>query len=859
MSDNHRKLYSKKGTGTVPKVKYGNNTSVFNQDETNHVSNNLSRDINRPNTVKHFRNSGKYPSSTHFCFGMDHFVDEQNAISTQHSSIVSSNDLSSQNVGNSISRRNSSEAVPKCDNITKYPDKKQIEDKLNQIREYLHITSTLMSNMKNSETQCSDSEIEQLKNTHNDLRDSEAKLNAMLVDIDRYDKNVVDETKKFKMLENGFDSTSESVAQLSKGFLEKKVEHANRQLEMLHEHENLLMSLQLKAENQLREARHAQQSLSSSSSSHQNTLQIDDISDNNSNDIINNDACCNAGSSGKKANQQVIKELEDRLNSLKADSNCTPRQTSFNIQEQFQSQVDSIQQKINQLRDSNDNRNQLIQFLDKRDVQLQSEHMELQGKLRELQTKKMQVDQLVSQLQCMNDAESEEDDIGFQVRKIVSMKEQLSKLKDMLETVKNSENFSETQNVNEPDTDEMDIINHISSKSDNMIQNDVRSNQHDNHENVSNSRRADTSSGSNPRSSNERKIKEKHENVSNSRRADTSSGSNPRSSNERKIKEKQVNKKSMNANEKERMKLQAELHAKKRELEESMNANEKERMKLQAELHAKKRELEELMCKHKAASSNLNQDVQCENKSDVGATNHSLYEGTTNSWYPMPSNLYHLPNSSERYSSDDGGDDDINEYSELNSSGDASNVQMIPPMTSLNYPTSNYVKHKGAERCLEVPDSYTRASSHTPDHSMHSVGGNAVRGQQTGRIRSNNERERTQNKSQVQKQLELIRSVCDSMLEQQSLNKEQPVGTQNVRNNLTPSPLYSDPRQFASPNPNSNTNALNIMHPVNVDQTWTPSNSSQSNIMFNDASGYQNWLTTNTLQTQVRISKLADD
>lgn len=214
------------------------------------------------------------------------------------------------------------------------------------------------------------------------------------------------------MLENGFDSTSESVAQLSKGFLEKKVEHANRQLEMLHEHENLLMSLQLKAENQLREARHAQQSLSSSSSSHQNTLQIDDISDNNSNDIINNDACCNAGSSGKKANQQVIKELEDRLNSLKADSNCTPRQTSFNIQEQFQSQVDSIQQKINQLRDSNDNRNQLIQFLDKRDVQLQSEHMELQGKLRELQTKKMQVDQLVSQLQCMNDAESEEDDIG---------------------------------------------------------------------------------------------------------------------------------------------------------------------------------------------------------------------------------------------------------------------------------------------------------------------------------------------------------------------------------------------------------------------------------------------------------------
>lgn len=65
------------------------------------------------------------------------------------------NDLSIQNTNDLISRHNSSETVPKCDNIAKYPDKRQIEDKLNQIREYLHITSTLMSNMKNSEDQVS--------------------------------------------------------------------------------------------------------------------------------------------------------------------------------------------------------------------------------------------------------------------------------------------------------------------------------------------------------------------------------------------------------------------------------------------------------------------------------------------------------------------------------------------------------------------------------------------------------------------------------------------------------------------------------------------------------------------------------
>jgi hypothetical protein len=45
--------------------------------------------------------------------------------------------------------------VPKCDNITKYPDKRQIEDKLSQIREYLQITTSLMSSMKNTDDQVS--------------------------------------------------------------------------------------------------------------------------------------------------------------------------------------------------------------------------------------------------------------------------------------------------------------------------------------------------------------------------------------------------------------------------------------------------------------------------------------------------------------------------------------------------------------------------------------------------------------------------------------------------------------------------------------------------------------------------------
>lgn len=74
---------------------------------------------------------------------------------------------------------------------------------------------------------------------------------------------------------------------------------------------------------------------------------------------------------------------------------------------------------------------------------------------------------------------------------------------------------------------------------------------------------------------------------------------------------------------------------------------------------------------------------------------------------------------------------------------------MIQPMAVLNYPTTNYVKHKSAEPSLEVPETYIRTSSHTPDQSIHSATGNISRLQQE-RVRSNNERD-SHNKNQVLK------------------------------------------------------------------------------------------------------------
>lgn len=70
--------------------------------------------------------------------------------------------------------------------------------------------------------------------------------------------------KIFQILENDLDTSSEpstsgcfsNVSQ--KNDLEQRMEHASREIQMLHEEQNTLLSLKQKAENKLREARHIQ-------------------------------------------------------------------------------------------------------------------------------------------------------------------------------------------------------------------------------------------------------------------------------------------------------------------------------------------------------------------------------------------------------------------------------------------------------------------------------------------------------------------------------------------------------------------------------------------------------------------------
>lgn len=73
------------------------------------------------------------------------------------------------------------------------------------------------------------------------------------------------------------------------------------------------------------------------------------------------------------------------------------------------------------------------------------------------------------------------------------------------------------------------------------------------------------------------------------------------------------------------------------------------------------------------------------------------------------------------------------------------------------------------------------------------------------------------------------------MIEQQSVSSQPNANVQHLRNNLTPSPLYSDPRRFPVPNTHALTNP-------NLDVPWFSCNS--------EMNSYQGWLTTNTIQTQ---------
>lgn len=163
-------------------------------------------------------------------------------------------------------------------------------------------------------------------------------------------------------------------------------------MDALHAHQSLLMQLQEKAENQLQEARRAQERLAA------------------------------------QANASQFALAQHMLNNSQAE----PKNAEKNMVIQSDA-VEPSQAELSILQATPEGRGQLLRLLDTRDNELCEEQQALQQKLQDLTIKKRQVDDLVNQLHSFGvdvDNETEEgDDMANQIRNIVAMKEQLATLK----------------------------------------------------------------------------------------------------------------------------------------------------------------------------------------------------------------------------------------------------------------------------------------------------------------------------------------------------------------------------------------------------------------------------------------------
>lgn len=218
--------------------------------------------------------------------------------------------------------------------------------------------------------------------------------------------------------------------------IEKRVLLANREIEKLHQ-DNILLNLQIKAENQMRNAIKVQQKLAQQTSKELNRSKNSKFEE----ELLREHSSLteqygNINGNGNKHLNGVqydqpkeppgerLKHLNDSHVSI---SSSIP--SGSNSQESLMSQIDSLNQKIGYFHDANDQGIQLIQILDNQDVQLQNAHHQLQSKLKDLQEKKIQVDNLVSQLEIMNE-ESEEDDVSKYFANIHLLKYNLAKFQE---------------------------------------------------------------------------------------------------------------------------------------------------------------------------------------------------------------------------------------------------------------------------------------------------------------------------------------------------------------------------------------------------------------------------------------------
>lgn len=670
-------MFSNCGTGTVPKITRRN---ILNRRENN-ISNNL-EPVNMEQAS--YADVGLVKSSE----------------TSDPSNIAPSKDTTSATaMSSNVQHSQVDKKSSKTGEDIKYLDKRQVEDKLEQIREYISITSSLICNMRKTDEQNDPTpdDNERLEQMVHELKDSEHKLIRIL---ENWNQNV-----QVPLPEIGADlHTLTSTAEM----VDFKDEAAclDSQKPLLAEHDDIVQP---------------------QSELDFNKTGFSIVNDNSRNNTSNQ--------------VEAIQELEDRL-----DNWNRTQLNRMNLQENLESQVEMLGDTISHLRSDSDTRRDIMEILDQKDSTLQAEHVSLQNKLLELQSKKQQVDHLVEQLHILNGHKSEGEDVGNQVRRIVSMKDQLSKLKDMLHSIQNVEGNDKSEVASQIF---MENIPPESIEATLRIRNDVKNS-----------------------SSVGRQSSVPLQETANIHRHN----------------QKQVNKKSTNSVDRQRS--------------------------LQAELQAKKHELEELMSKRKA-TSNLNHDGNSE-KSSLGMYN-SIY------------NAYNK----EQYSSDEVSDEEANDLNtDLNLSVESlTKNQLIQGQSQL---IPERLSSVSSSNCPQQPTSSSQYQQDcwTMENRQQQMLLEDDRGQSEGRKglfmmdsygRQQNGRDSSQQRMQrvqMQKQLELIRNVCDSMLMETSLNQpeatndaSQHILAQQLRKNHTPSPLYSEPLSYNNTcgTPDNQVNQINVV------------------------------------------------
>ncbi|XP_032680260.1 uncharacterized protein LOC116848373 isoform X2 [Odontomachus brunneus] len=142
----------------------------------------------------------------------------------------------------------------KPSNVNKMPDRNQIESRLNQIREYIKVTATMMDSLSLSSDPRAQAQNEKLGRMVEDLHDSESKLSKLLEQC--HNHGVSDENS-----ENGREDMDERSDTSREMQLRRNVEEYQSKLAQLQEHQTNLVGMQMRFRERLNEARQAQQML----------------------------------------------------------------------------------------------------------------------------------------------------------------------------------------------------------------------------------------------------------------------------------------------------------------------------------------------------------------------------------------------------------------------------------------------------------------------------------------------------------------------------------------------------------------------------------------------------------------------